>query len=501
MKSIKHEYLKREDWAPDVRKAVNDLIDAYGKNGPKHQDSEYAVFDFDNTTAIFDVEHQLCNYQLETMCFAMTPDQLAEAMAACAGLQDGTLDKDLYCYAEKYGHFTYNDWILDLQNAYSYLWKTYGPFTGRPLSKEQQSLCRQDPWWLEFAAKMRAYYDLVGYVETSDVCGRCPLYWFTGMTEQQVYDIAYESHLEGAKRETRKVTWTSPDPGLISSKVGQVSISFMDGVSTTENLKELWQALSENGIDVWVVSASGTRQVQAAIDAWGLSPWCKGMMAMNVVVGDDGKYIPEYDFAGHFFLPDPQENSLCGWMPDPDPRALPLDAVPHDHGKKTVIDEGLVTKYGCGPIAGFMDSSGDFNFCTEYDSTRLVICFNRANRSVLDIGSLVAEVAMYERDDLGYDLEKAAAAGDTLYVLQGRDERGLRCLRADNTTIRFDQNEANLFHDEQNMAVLQYIRDHRLTVKQAMDLFAVDIPKESPDNLLGFRYGWLKYYSGYKNSH
>ena len=76
-----------------------------------------------------------------------------------------------------------------------------------------------------------------------------------------------------------------------------------------------------------------------------------------------------------------------------------------------------------------MDSSGDFNFCTEFDSLKFVICYNRANRKITEGAGLIAVLAVYQKDTLGYNLKKANAAGDTYYVLQGRDENGLRTMR------------------------------------------------------------------------
>ncbi|MBQ0144723.1 MAG: hypothetical protein KBS78_06065 [Bacteroidales bacterium] len=68
--------LKHADWAPDVRSALNDFIRTYG-NGPQ---KEYVVFDFDNTTSIFDISEQLMIYQLETMSFGLTPQEFVEAV-------------------------------------------------------------------------------------------------------------------------------------------------------------------------------------------------------------------------------------------------------------------------------------------------------------------------------------------------------------------------------------------------------------------------------------
>ena len=37
------------------------------------------------------------------------------------------------------------------------------------------------------------------------------LYWFTGMTEQEVYDLALASHKYYTTVETSKETWTTPE--------------------------------------------------------------------------------------------------------------------------------------------------------------------------------------------------------------------------------------------------------------------------------------------------
>ena len=163
-------------------------------------------------------------------------------------------------------------------------------------------------------------------------------------------------------------------------------------------------------------------------------------------------------------------------------------------GKVTAIDNVLRPKYGGkGPMAGFMDSSGDFNFCTEYSSLKMVVCFNRANRKVTDGGGLVAEVAMYERDVLGYDLKSANAVGETLYLLQGRDENGIRTFRPSNATIRYGNAVEQLFANDDNYAQLEYMKQSEMSVKEIFDKFAL----KTAVGELGFAYGFLDSYSGY----
>lgn len=169
-------------------------------------------------------------------------------------------------------------------------------------------------------------------------------------------------------------------------------------------------------------------------------------------------------------------------------------------GKVTAINNAIAPLYdGAGPLAGFMDSTGDYNFCTEYASLKLVICFNRASRKVTDGGGVIAEVAVYQKDTLGYDLAAANANGDTLYVLQGREENGLRGLRASNKTMVYGATEEKLFRNEDNEKQLQYMIDNNMTTEAIIDTFAIKTAADAEGNVLGIEYGFLSEYSGYHN--
>ena len=124
---------------------------------------------------------------------------------------------------------------------------------------------------------------------------------------------------------------------------------------------------------------------------------------------------------------------------------LPTKAQTQGVGKVTAIVNAIAPSYnGAGPLAGFMDSTGDYNFCTEFANLKLVICFNRASRKITDGGGVISELAIYQRDTLGFDLAKANANGDTLYLLQGRDENGMRGLRASDSTLLLGKTEPAL---------------------------------------------------------
>ncbi|MGN0628285.1 MAG: hypothetical protein ACI4IW_01505 [Oscillospiraceae bacterium] len=483
-------YVERDDWEPFVKQAVNDFMDAYGKASENYAEGEsYVVFDFDNTCSIFDVEEQLAIYQLQTMTFAITPEQLPEVLATDIGLEDESLDVDLSDLG--YGNGSYNDWIADITAAYTYLYETYGPFTAEGLDEAAQAEIQADPQWAEFATKMRAMYDLVYDHESASVAYPWVLYWFTGMTEEEVYNLAYGSHSYYSSVETSSVTWTTPED--VESKVGVVEYTWTSGTQVSENIKELWKTLDENGIDVWVCSASATDPIRAAVDVWGLHDYITGLLAMTNVVGEDGKYVNQYDY-----------ETGCGWLNDGNGGWVrddaPIKAQTQGVGKVTAIVNAIAPKYnGVGPLAGFMDSTGDYNFCTEFANLKLVICFNRASRKVTDGGGVIAELAIYQRDTLGYDLAKANEAGDTLYVLQGREENGLRGLRASDHTMLLGATEEKLFKNEDNEVQLQYMIDNAMTTEEIINTFALKTAADAENNALGIKYGFLKEYAGYHN--
>lgn len=475
--------LERTDWAPDVKRALNDLMDAYGNGSASYDVNTYAVFDFDNTTAIFDVEEQLIVYQLETMAFAIHPDDLKDVLLT--GLSDP--DAGLSSYG--YMNGSYNDLFDDIVRAYSQLWGKYGPFTPQGLSDERLGVVHSDPLWLEFAAKMRMSYDLVCDVEERSVAYPWVIYWFTGMTEREVYSLTRRSCRKFGAVETSLIVWESPKE--IESKVGVVRVEWTSGVSVSENMKELWKAFHANGIDVWVCSASAVHAIIAAVDEWGLHDCCKGVVAMTVMLDEEGRYCSAYDYEtgfGYYSLPN------GAWKKT----ARPVKTQTEGVGKALAIVNVIAPEYdGQGPIAGFMDSSGDFNFCTEFKSLKLAVCFNRATRQPTCGGGLIAELALFERDVLGYDLAKANAAGDVLFLLQGRDENRFRSFRPSNATLRVGESEEILLAGDANRAQLETFVREKTTVRDALNVYS--LKRSAEENSFGAPSGFLDEYSGYRS--
>lgn len=465
--------LQRTDWSEDVKQGVNDFLHRYTQTK-----NAYVVFDFDNTSSIFDVEEQALVYQIMTMAYGVDAEDMDDVLSA--GI--GDLDTPRKSFSQDGVMHTYREWITDIHNSYGYLYEKYGPFKGEGLSEQKQKELQSDDMWKEFSVKMRIMYDLLCAEESNDVAYPWLLYLFSGMTEQQVYDMAYKSHSHFKELQTERITWTSPVS--VSSVVGAASFTWTSGIQVSENIKELYKALHNNGIDVWICSASITDAIRAAIDVFGLHDYCTGVIAMTISK-KDGKYIPEYDYqSGYEWFA-----TSTGW----ERGNVASKTQTQSEGKVTAIRNVLFPKYGCGPMGGFMDSTGDFNFCTEFKNLKIVICFNRADRKVTDGGGLVAEVAMYQKETLDYTLDKANDAGDTFYLLQGRDENGLRSFRNSPKTMKFSQTQEKLFASEDNQTCLDYMKSMKLTTKQALEKFS----HKTPAGEFPFAYGFMDNYVGY----
>jgi len=522
--------LKHADWNPEVKNALNAMM---AKNAQKKQ---YAVFDFDNTCSIFDVEEQLAMHQLNVLAFAesLTPAKLAKVLATDLGAdyfyekEDGeiipgsgkavTSNAD-YCENK---NARYDDWIDDIVAAYTKLkakeaYTAAGAFT--PAGITDATVLEQleaDPDFHEFRAKMRTMYDAVFDNESADVAYPWVLYWFTGMTEKEVYDLAYASHSKYKAENTSRdqlLSGESKSTDYPETKIGEIGSynkdgsfsagqKFFHGTQVSENIVELMKCLSSNGIDVWVCSASATDPIRAAIDVFGLHNYVKGMLAMtNVVEGK--KYINEYDYQmGYAWFPVKGKVSEEGWKRD----NVPTRAQTQGKGKVTAIQNVCYPKYSNhGPIAGFMDSTGDFNFCTEFKTLQVVCCFNRADRKETDGGGVIAELAVHQADDL--KMTYANRGSDTLYVLQGRDERDLRKLNPGRATYVFkqlsdEQGGLHVFGSEygrgNNQTQYEYMRENEMSTAAVLNRFSLKKAAGAAGNPFDdFKIGFLAKYDGY----
>ena len=218
-------------------------------------------------------------------------------------------------------------------------------------------------------------------------------YLFTGMTPDEVQELAAASHQYWADYgRYAEETWTSPVE--LPGKTGIVSIDFITGLTFTDELKDLYATLQANGIEVYIVSASPIDTVLAANETMGYNLPEDHVYAMRNKLGEDGRYINEYNY---------------DWGGEG------KYAQTQGEGKSTIITNFIAPQYdNAGPLMVFGDSSGDWNTMTDWmesGDTELGVIFNRYRKPGSD--------PIWQGSN-----EAAQSIGDpdARFVLQGRDE-------------------------------------------------------------------------------
>ena len=368
------------NWAPATRARIQAVIDENADSG------KYVVFDFDNTSVIFDVEEALLIYQIENLAFKIDPDDMADVLET--QIPDLTAPVGTTVDGED---VSVEELVADLTSDYAWLYENYEGFgAGGAYGLEYIHATNQ---YQDFAAKLRYMYSAVGDTFDASVSYPWVTYLFTGMTSQEVYDLAAESHAYwAAYGRYASETWTSPVE--LPGEAGVVSVSFNTGLTFTDELKDLYATLMANNIDVYIISASYIDVIQAANQTMGYNVPEENVFAMRNKVDEEGRYINEYDY---------------DWGGEG------LYAQTQAAGKSTIITNFIAPKYdGAGPLMVFGDSAGDWNMMTDWmddGDTVLGVIFNRYRKPSSD--------PIWEGSN---EAAQTIGDADARFVLQGRNE-------------------------------------------------------------------------------
>ena len=113
--------LPKNSWETKTYNALSSLISDYGSTNKNYNPEcrPYAVFDFDNTTIIGDIELTVMAYQLEHLIFAINPDDIFHSMTENLG----DIDKEVEVY--KNSALTVRKLSKDIESDYKYLHENY----------------------------------------------------------------------------------------------------------------------------------------------------------------------------------------------------------------------------------------------------------------------------------------------------------------------------------------------------------------------------------------
>lgn len=356
------------DWNPDVHSKISVMLKECGKTSKGYDAAAkpYAVFDFDNTSIINDVEISLLNYQLINLRFRLSPDDIFNALTDCLS------DIDIpIC-----GGLTARMLAEDISADYRYLYEQYiGRYEDPHTPEAQAALAevKNTDEYKDFAAKYVMFYPSVS--STYDYATDCIwiLKGLNGMTPEEITELTKEScRYFTAMGGVKEVVWESPEMGVC----GRVSGSHPEGIGVSNEMKSLYKTLKAAGIDVYIVSASLETIVEAMAcgPEFGFDMVPDNVFGLRMKAAAEGRFSADYD---------------DGYIQT------------FKEGKTGAIKAYIAPSHGDrGPCLVAGDSNGDYNMLTDFDDMRVGLIINCGNGG--NIGALAAsgdpKIAVQERD-------------------------------------------------------------------------------------------------------
>lgn len=362
-------------WAPNTYKSMQKLIDENGIKSPNYNSSKkpYVVFDWDNTAIMNDTEEALYQYQIENLAFKLTPEEMGALVAK--NVPAGAFLKD---YNNAAGQpVTLEALVADIVSSYKYIYENYIGFKGL-MSLED---IKKTDEYQDFRAKMWYAYEAIGDTYGTKVSYTWVLFFFKNMTTGEVEALAEKSNDYALGQAISRAKWVSP--ASLPGKAGVVGVSRWTGLRLTEEIADLMHTFRDNGIDVYVCTASLEDVV--------------GVFASNPKYGYK---LPRANVIGM------RLEKVNDVYQDTYKKDYPQTA---EGGKTVVLKMLLADKKGYDPIFIAGDSNGDWNMMVDFKGIKRILVVNRL-RSGKKIGALSAEAAA------------TIGKPDARVLLQGRNE-------------------------------------------------------------------------------
>lgn len=392
------EPLNKLNWSEKNYRTLCQLINDYGNTSKYYNKAKapYAVLDWDQTCAHFDVEEAMMRYQMFHLKYKMTKEQFA-----------GLLKNEINGVTKLSGsfhHLALLDINLDLINDYNFLYDNFIGLKSTMTYEEIQNTLQ----YKDFIAKIPFLYS--AYSETQGIGEEYGypwlLYLFSGHTIEQVKVIANEAiSFELSNQLTQQ---TIKSPVNLPSRTGIIEYTFKSGLRIFPEMLDLISTFKKFGIDVFIVSASFKPVVEvfSGEESFGYNISPDHIIAMELATDNSGKILPQYK---------------AGWVKTF--RNGKVEAI------EKVIKIGL--KKNWDPVFSAGDSDGDFEMLSNFPNMKLSLIWNRSKGG--DIGKLCKQAVSQENNK------------NPRYILQGRNEN-TGILRPNSSSILFGKKEPELIY-------------------------------------------------------
>jgi phosphoserine phosphatase len=386
------------NWSEKNYQVLNQMIENYGIGGKNYNEEKppYAVLDWDQTCAHFDVEEALMRYQLFNLRYKLTKDEFADLL-----LDDINGVTQL---SEEFGQITLANINQDLISDYNFL---YDHFIGSDKKMNIDEI-KATPQYNDFVVKIPFLYD--GYCATTGIEDEYGypwvLYLLAGQTIDEVKAMAKEAISYELSNQLSKQTLKSPAD--FPTKAGTVSYTYKSGLRVISEMQNLISTFTNHGIDVFIVSASYKPVVEvfSGIGNFGYNVASDHVIGMELALNNNGIIIPEYK---------------AGWIKT------------FRQGKVEAINKVIKTdlKMNWDPLFSAGDSDGDYDMLTSFPNMKLSLIWNRVKGG--DIGELCSSAV------------EQSGSSSPRYILQGRNEN-TGIVMPCSESILLGQTELKLLH-------------------------------------------------------
>ena len=346
--------LPRGNWSEGPYNALCGLmLDCKSEAAEAGRNVNYAIFDYDNTTVLQDIEYTFTLWRLENLRFNFSPDEVWDIFSAAI--------PDLDAVLEDAGADSVSARMLicDIACDYREMIESAGVSCGNALSGEQLEALKGSDCWQDFRVKTWALYNGVG--ETFGYKVSCPV--LMALNHNMDYDelaalAREEISAQVAKMHLENITIESPDMGM----AGRVVQTVPDGLALSREMRKLYKALPENGIDVYIFSAS----LEALVETMACDPAYLGLDTAQV-----------YGIR--------MRRDSTGMITQ---QLMPGYIQPVKTGKTEAIKAYIAPLYsGRGPVLVAGDSNGDYSMLTSFPDMRVGLIIDKGQTGE-GIGSL-----------------------------------------------------------------------------------------------------------------
>lgn len=325
--------LENGNWYPQNKLCLEALIKEKGFS------DNYAVFDWDYTCIFYDTQDNLFIYQLENLCFNLTPENFSKTIRA--GIPQNIPLK--HCVNLHGKQLKACELSEDLDRDYEFLYKNYKGLAGnKPLIEVTST-----EEYIDFKAKMiflmRGAAPACGVDIAQSVS--------TGMTIKELEALTVKAIDKGLSDKIKEYTVFSSEK--LTGKSGRIQTVYRKGIRTQAEIKNLIKVLNEHGIEPYICSASQEDNVRvfASNPKYGYNVKSENVFGRRRLLDNFKKLTCEND----------------GSIP-----------ATRKEGKAEAIKKVIRSKHGNKPpvlIAG--DGDGDFFMMSEFKNDAVILLFNR----------------------------------------------------------------------------------------------------------------------------